>query len=434
MKHFIIMLFLGFGLLMPASVTLKKAVQDGIALSAAVQNGEIEVESAERRLRMARTRFLPEMNAGASWRFQSERMQLSIDPIVQSGSILFPGLEKTVGTLHNWDIHLGIRQPLYTGGVLSRRFDQAREQSVTETLRLASQRVARAGEIRAAFYSYRLVCRKRDSSLRLLERLELHARRLDALAAEDLVRRSDVLETRSRIAETRLKLESLHRAVAEAAVRFHELTGHQPGSIADPPEPRAFTQDEALAYFRSHHPRLGEFSARERWLGLEEKVAAGRYLPQAEGYAELHVGRPGIDMFNSDWQTYATAGIRLSVPVFHWHRGRMERGLVSAAANQLENRRGEYIRMVTHTLERLYVRQRGLEVQRREAEHLVDYAREDATIKSELVREKQISNIDFLSVQVDLERFRSNLDEIDFELTLTRIAVQRTIGYWEDRQ
>lgn len=434
MKQLIIMLLLGFGLFMPASVSLDKAVRDGLELSAGVRNKALDVQNADSRLRLARSGFLPELNAGASWRYQSRRMQLSIDPILQEGNILFPGLEKTVGTLHNWDIHLGIHQTLYSGGILSGRLAQAREQSITETLRLASQRLLRAGEIRAAFYASRLICRRRDSSLRLLERLELHARRLEALAAEDLVGRSDVLETRSRIAETRMQLEGLRRGVAEAGLRFHELTGHQVVEITPTREPRTFSRQEALAFFRAHHPRLEEFSARGRWLGQEEKVVAGRYLPQAVGYAELHLGRPGIDFFNSQWQTYASAGVRLSVPVFHWHRGRIERGLVSVAANQLKNRREEYIRAVAHTLDRLYVKQKGLEAQRREAEQLVDFAREDAQIKSELYAEKQVSNIDYLTAMVDLERFRTRLEEIDFERILTRIAIQRTIGYWEEKQ
>jgi len=434
MKHAMMLMLLIGGMLWPATVTLEQAVRDGLEIAAAVRNGRIDVESAERRLRLARSRFLPDLDAGGSWRFQSERMQLTIDPVVQAGQVVFPGLERTVGTMHNWDLYLGLTQPIYSGGMLSRRRDQAVVQVEEKSLHLMGARVERAAAIRTAFYTHALLAGRRDAARELEQRLKLHLRRLEALAAEEMVRRSDVLETRSRLVDTRLSVEELEQALAEAAIRFHELCGHSPGDVAVNKGPRAFTREEAAAFFRARHPGLAELDTRSRWLDLEEAVAASRYRPNMAAFAAFHLGRPGVDMFAAEWMAYATMGISLSMPVFHWHRQREERGLVRASARKLNNQRTELVRVVSHSLDRLYQRSAMLQRQVTELKKLVALKVEDTEIKQALYREKQISNLDYLAVLCERAQAQSRLEAARRNLTLTRIAVHRAIGYTEEEQ
>ena len=434
MKRLLILLMFAGWTVLPASVTLDKAVKDGLALDVDVNNGEIDMDSARKRLRLARSRFLPDLDAGGSWRYQSQRMHLVIDPVIQGGRMVFPGLERTIGTLHNWDLYLGVTQPLYTGGILSRRRDQAEVRVREESQRLRAARVSRSLEIRAAYYTHAMLLERRDSALRLAGRLEIHLRRLEALAAEELARRSDVLETRSRLVETRLTLEEMEQAVDEAANRFHELCGHAVDQVTASGHIRRFSRREAGDFFRSRHPQLEAMDNQKQWLQLEEAVAAGRYRPSLAGHASFHLGRPGIDMFSAEWMGYAAVGITFSMPVFHWHRGREERGLVRAEARKLDNRRRNLLRLVSYQLDRIY---RRLEMRARlveELEELVALTREDGRIKGDLVREKQIANLEYLAVLTDCERAESRLAAAHCDLTLTQLAVHRAIGYMEEEE
>ncbi|HDP95092.1 MAG TPA: TolC family protein [Candidatus Aminicenantes bacterium] len=434
MKIILMLMLLGGGMLSSATVTLEQAVRDGLELAASVRDGRIDVENAERRLRLARSRFLPDLDAGGSWRFQSERMQLAIDPIIQASQVLFPGLERTVGTKHNWDLYLGLTQPIYTGGILSRRRDQAEARVEEESLHLRSARVERASAIRAAYYTHAMLEQRRSVAQQLAERLELHLQRLEALAAEEMARRSDVLETRSRLVDTQLNVNELDQAVAEAVSRFHELCGHYPAEIFAAADPRAFSREEAETRFLSRHPGLAALKTRFQQLDLEEKAVAGKYRPSVAAFAAFHLGRPGVDMFAADWMGYAVLGVSFSMPVFHWGRGAEERGLVRASARKLDYRHEALLRNVAHALDRLFDRLAMLERQVDELKKLSGLTSEDIRLKQALYMEKQISNLDYLAVLCEQEQVLSRLEAARYNLKLTQVAVHRAIGYMEEEQ
>lgn len=434
MKQLLVFLLLGGSMLSSAVISLEQAVRDGLELAASVRNGRIDVENAERRLRLARSRFLPDLDAGGSWRFQSERMQLTIDPVFQAGQVLFPGLERTVGTLHNWDLYLRLNQPIYTGGTLSRRRDQAAVKVEEESLRLEAARVDQAAAIRAAYYTHAMLEQRRFVTQQLAERLELHLQRLEALAGEEMVQRSDVLETRSRLVDTRLSVAEFNQAVAEAASRFHELCGHFPGEITAAADPRTFSREEAETRFLNRHPGLAALKTGFRQLELEEEAVAGKYRPSVGAFAAVHLGRPGVDMFAADWMGYAVLGISFSMPVFHWGRGGEERGLVRASSRKLDHKHEELLRSVAHLLDRLFSRMAMLERQVVELQKLADLTAEDIRIKEALYREKQISNLDYLAVLCEQERAASRLEAARYNLKLTQIAVHRAIGFMEEQQ
>lgn len=434
MKTFLVLMFVGYGILTPAGMTLEQAVRDGLELAASIRNGRIDVENAERRLRLARSRFLPDLDAGGSWRYQSERMQLVIDPVIQNGSMMFPGLERTVGTRNNWDFYLGITQPIYTGGMLSRRRDQAAVQVDESSLRLQGERVKHAAAIRSAYFSHALLRGRLETARKLEERLELHLRRIEALAAEKMARRSDVLETRSRLVDARVSIQELEQALTETAISFHELCGHSPGEVTPGQDLRRFSREQAQAFFYSRHPGLEEMAKRSRWLELEEKTVVSRYRPSMAAFAAVHLGRPGIDMFSADWMGYAVLGVSLSMPVFHWNRSREERGLVQAMGQKLNNQRDDLVRGVSHALDRLFQRLDMLQSQVGELQKLVDLKTEDVELKQALYREQQISNLDYLAVLSEQAEAESRLEMTRSHLKLTHITVHRVIGYMQEEK
>ncbi len=428
-KIWIICLLIGFASSLHGKITLPEAVKKGLARSAAVQNQRLGVSASQSRRELARKQKLFSALFNGSYLYRSVTMELQLPDISAAPGVTIPGISREVGALHNFDLKLGITQPLYSGGILSSAVRKETVQAAAAESLLRLKQIEASGSIKTSYFSHLLLLQKKHSLHKLLKNLELHLKKIRDYYREELVRKSDLLETQQNIEEIRMQLADLERSIQEERIHFFRLCGLWPEEVEETYREKEQDLETALAYFKQHHPQLEALNQRLKLTEIQDKMVGGKYLPQVNGFAEVHYGRPGIDFFKNEWSLYFQGGLSFNLPIFNWNRKKQERAVVKIYAQQIENEKQDFILETGQRLEQLFAARNSLHQKQSYLEKIIGYAREDAQLKEQLYRENQIANIDYLTAVTTAEGYRSQKQEMRFQLELLKVSIHTVIGY-----
>ncbi len=422
-------------LALPAEVTLPQAVADAWALNGALNSQELEAQAAALAEQNALRRQRFAVHFGGSYRATTDTIQVTagdfpfpLGPQVPPGTVLL----STPGDA--LDLKLSLLQPLYTGGLLRSAVAAEAARGAAERELARWRRLQLAGRVKSSFFTFLMVRGKRDSLLSLLSRLEHHLKKVERLQAEELVRRSDLLEARARADEARLGLQDLEQQLQAEAVQFRSLCGHDPGEIVHWPGEAADAYDAAWAHFLAHHPLLRSLDERQGMAAAQRRAAAAAYLPQVGLFTEAHYGRPGQNYFRNAWTFYLQGGLSVSLPLFDWNGRRRGLELADIAARKLENQRGDFVRESEKELRQLYL---ALEAAGRKAvllQGLAANAAEDSRLKEGLYAEGQIDHSDLLAAMTGEEKYQAERDALAAQTELLKAAIDTLIGRCEEEE
>jgi outer membrane protein TolC len=258
--------------------------------------------------------------------------------------------------------------------------------------------------------------------------LNLHLGKLENLFSEELLKKTDLLETRAKVDETRLNLEDLEQLLKAEALNFKNLCGYSPLDIVGDTSENAEDYDQAWEYFKTHHPLLQSLTERARVFQVQKKSIAGSYLPQLSVFAELHYGRPGQNFFKNQWTFYVQGGMSVTMPVFNWNKSGRDKTLVDIAARQLENQRLDFVESSEKSLRQLYLLKEAFTNKLLLLDNLVGYAAEGAQMKEKLYEENQIDHTDYLAALTTHERYLVNREELLAQMEVLKVNIHALIG------
>lgn len=431
-KYCLIVLLLGV-LPLSGKISLPDAIKKGLNQDYNLKNQELAIKAIRSQQEIAAKRKRFSVNFNSSYLFKSMKMELELPDMTPLPGITIPGTNREVGALHNFDLNLGVAQPLYSGGILSSGVEKEEIREAVEESRLRLKQAETAGAIKTAYFNHHLLVQKRKSLEKLQRNLELHWTKLRDYFQEELIRKSDVLETRTKIEEVAMQLSDLDRAIAEQRILFHHLCNIEATEIDDTYREPEQNFEQASAFFSQHHPMLKALTHQLKLTEVQCKVISGKYRPQINGFAEVHYGKPGLDFFKNRWGLYFQGGISLSLPIFNWNLKREELAMADISARQIENRRQDFIKENQKRLKQLFSTLQALRTKLDHLERAIALAREDASLKEQLYRENQIDNIDYLSAVITAERYLSMKYELQFQLELVKVSINTVTGYMAER-
>lgn len=412
----------------PARIPLTTAIREGLKKDYAYQNAALDIEQASLQQQLSARNKLFHVDFDASYLYRSETMEIDFPSVDLPGLLTIPGRKIEAGVHHSYDLKLGLTQPLFTGGILTNtvKLDEVRQAMALNRKTLQKNEIA--GLIKSSFFQYQLLSSRKQSLLILENTLDLHRQRLRNLFNENLVRKSDLLETLSKIEEIQASITDVEQAIERERIHFHKLCGYYPEQIDAAYTEESLSPDEALSYFKQHHPVLKTLEHRTDMLSLQRKIASGKYLPHLSTFAELHYGRPGIDFFEKKWSFYFQGGIVLTIPVFDWNRLRTQKTLLDYEAQKLTNQKNEFVKDAAASLTTLYSSIEKLEDKKAHISQLIEYSREDAVLKEALYTEQQVPNVDFLAALLAREKNALLLREINIQIESIKVKINTLIG------
>ncbi len=387
---------------------------------------DVAAESALRRKRFS-------VQFSGSYRYTSDNVQVTAGDFPFSlGTEVPAGMVILTTPNDSIDLKFSLVQPIYTGGLLESvvRAERARGAAERELTRL--QRLELAGRVKASYFSHLALCRKRDSLNHFLASLDLHLRKVENLHAEELARKSDLLETRARVDETRLSLADLEQLIAAEAVQFSSLCGFEPQEIDFQPAPAPVAYAAAREYFLAGHPLLRSLDEKARLVRAQQRSLAAAYLPQVSAFAETHYGRPGQNYFLNRWTFYVQGGLSVTVPVFNWNQRGRDLELADIARRKLENQRADFVRESEKMLRQLYLSLESAGKKLALLDGLAANAAEDVRLKERLYEESQIDHADLLAAMSGEERYLSSRGELLAQMEMLKAGIDTLIGRCEE--
>jgi len=433
MKRILFFILLAAAFALPAKVTLSQAVANAWTISRGLDSQELEEKAAGiAGLTALRQKYFSVYFSG-SYRYSSDKVEVTasafpfpLGPNIPAGTVMLSAPNENI------DLKMSLVQPLYSGGLLSNavKMEAVRAASERDLTRL--KKIELAGKVKSSFFNYLLFGKKRDSLNAFLSSLELHLKKVENLYAEELVKRSDVLETRARADEVRLSLQDLEQLIAAEAVHFNSLCGYDPQDIDFRPAAleRSFAADRDR--FLAGHPLLRSLDEKMRLVRIQKRSVGAAYLPQVSAFAEAHYGRPGQNFFVDRWAFYFQGGLSVTMPVFNWSKGGRDRELADIAARKLENQRADFIRESEASLRQLYLAKESLEKKRVLLDGLVANAAEDIRLKDRLYEESQIDHTDLLAAMASQERYVSDREELLAQMEMLRANLDTLVGRTEE--
>jgi len=416
-----------------AKVPLSQAVIHAWELSPGLDSQRLEGDAAAIAGRTALRQKYFSVTFNGSYRYTSDKVQVTMSDFpFQFSPGIPPGAVVLSAPNDSIDLKISLLQPVYSGGILSNavRMESLREAAERDLTRL--KKIELAGRVKGSFFSHRLFCKKRDALNLMLDILKLHQGRLENFYREELVKKSDLLETRAKADEIRLNLEDLEQVIRSEALQFRTLCGYEPQDIETEASAAVESLPAAREFFLAHHPLLRSLDERARLIAIQKKSIAGSYLPQVSLAAELHYGRPGQNFFVDRWTTYVAGGINVSLPVFNWNKGGRDRSLADIAARKLQNQRLDFIRESEKSLQQMFFQKESLEKKLLLLDGLVANAGEDVGLKGKLYEENQIDNQDYLAALTSQERYISNREELLAQVELLKVGIHTLIGKCEE--
>jgi outer membrane protein TolC len=426
-----------FVLLLPPAppserIGLDQAVQDGLKKNLEYLNRSLDLESAALKKSRAGKSRLFQVDARASYAFQSETMTIQTPGVSLPGIGDIPGTSIEAGVHHSYDLSLRLSQPLYTGGVLSRTADLEAVGEAIARNQMELERDELTGRIKTSYFQFHLLENKQRTLESLHETLDRHRARLESLVSEGLARESDRLETLSRIEENRIALREIEDAVERERIHFRALSGHTPEEIEPGYRESGSDPEAALDRFISSHPVVKSLDDRLRAIALKERILEGSRHPQVAAFAEAHYGRPGIDFFTKEWMAYFQGGLAIDWKLFDWNRAKEDRAILEIESRRIGNQREQVIRDAEEALTQLFFTLDSLHRRLEHADRLLALAEKDSRLKSELYTEKLIPNVDYLTALHDRERHRIRKDEIIIQIELIKVNINTLTGHGKE--
>ncbi|MFW6140445.1 MAG: TolC family protein [Acidobacteriota bacterium] len=423
-----IFLFLFLSLNALEKISLEQAIEDGLKMSGSYKNRFLSQKQAAIKKDQSSKNKLFNLNFNAHYLYKSETITLEFPGTEIPGLISVPGQNIEAGLHHNYDLSLALNQPLFTGGVLSRMVEMEEVREAVEANQTELEKNYLVDTIKSAFFDFQILISQKQAALSLRKALQLHCQKLENLFEEGLIKKTDLLETKTSLEQTDLNLSDLNQAIDKVRIGFHRICGHYPEEIDLKYREEEAGKEQAMEYFKNNHPVLKTLQDQKRILEIQKKIALGKHLPSINGFAELHYGKPGINFFEKKWSVYFQGGVVVNIPVFDWNKGNGEQRILDLNIQKINNQRDDFIRETEKSLDQLYSAIESLNQKKENIENMIEYSKEDAELKKGLYEEKQIPNKDYLSALQAERKYKAMKNEISLQIEKINVKINTLIS------
>ncbi len=404
-----------------SNIPLEIAIKNAIKMDVNYRNQIIDEKSSQIKKRNAQMKKLFSINSNISYIFKSEKMKIE-----------FPGAIMYAGSKNNYDINLSLQQPIFSGNILSNLATLEEINLAIEKNKTLLKKIDIVFNVKSTYFKYILLLNKKKSLNYLIKNLNLHYRKIKNLYKEELVKKTDLLETERKIEELYINLEDLNSMITNESITFKKLCKMNINEIDKNYNENIRDYKSAFTEFKKSHPILKTIDEKIILLSYKGKIIKGEYLPQISGFAEIHYGKPGIDFFRNEWGSYFQAGVNVNLKIFNWNKQKRDLNIIKYSNQKIINEKEDFIFEGEKLLKQLYATKASIENKINILNKLIKISNEDTKLKKSLYEEQQISNIDYLESITKKERYISMKNEMKTHYELAELNINKVIGKYTE--
>ncbi len=414
-------------------LSLQQAVESAITGNPAVAASAAQAEAATARSKQAGGFRLPSIDLMEAFNYTDNPAEVFAFSLNQGRFDMeefFLSDPNHPGPLNTWFTRIEITQPIYTGGALSSRVDQAELMQDAASLDHQHSRERVAFDVATAFANATKGAEHRDVVERAYETTAAHVRLAEQYAEQGLIIDAEVLNARVHLAEVNeMMVEARANAdLALSALAFHMGIDQSTRYDLAPLPPTPATDQPLSEWVEGGVSQRRDLEARRQELGagqLEEKAARSGYLPEVgiKGRYELYDDR----IFGSNGHS----GSVMAVAKINLYRGGSDSARIEAARQDALSG-AENIRHFEEGI-RLEVRGAYQAVHTARTKHLtavqaVAAAREALRVREQRFKQGLDKMIDLLDAETAVRESELRELVVRYDLTLATYRLFFTSG------
>lgn len=286
-------------------VSLEECLGKAMEVWPGSKGTSIAAESGGLRQRSAQNTWYPRLSLGGQATWQSDVTEVSLP---------LPGMMLPEIPHDQYKLFMDVSQVLYDGGLSSSRakmellYAGADSVQVMVDGRKVKEMVI---ELYASVLYYRQL---EELSLTLLERLNKRLDVLQSSADNGVLAGTDILLFRAEVKKAEQALNDAVMAETSMLISLSILTGTELNRQTPFEKPLAVISlsDEVK------RPEFSLFMLQKDILNTSQSASSGALRPQFSAFAQGGYGRPALNMFSVDFDTYFLAGVRLNWNLYDW--------------------------------------------------------------------------------------------------------------------
>lgn len=417
-----------------ASIPLERAIKNGVRLNKNYKNQLLQEKILILEKKSAKMKKFFNIHSSGYYIFKSDQMEIVLPDMSPNPGIIIPGEKIKAGAIHNYDLKVSLIQPLFTGNIISNSLKIEEVKIAIEKNKTLLSKINIATAIKTSYFNYRLLINKKKSLNALINQLNLIYKKIQEFYREELVKKSDLIETQIKIQELRMNLEDLNNLIEKEKVNFKNLCNINIEDVGEDFREKVKNYRESLSYFKLFHPVIKSLNEKITLLSIKKRIVKGEYLPHVSGFAELHYGKPGIDFFKNEWSLYFQGGIKVDFGIFLWNKSNRDKQIIDFSIIKVKNQKEDFISNGEKILNQLFIAKKSTQNKLSIVKELIQISAEGIRIKEKLAEEQQISNIDFLASLTKKERYISIKNEVQFQLELVKLSINKIIGKFQEER
>lgn len=320
----VFMLMLGLLVARPDTLTLQQSYQ-GLRQNYPLIN-KIELEQKITRLNEANTHtgFFPQVSLNGMTSYQSDVTQVPFTA---------PGSAPAEFSKDHYKLSVDVEQPIYNGGAVGIRESLDKVQGTLGEQSVEVDMHQLRGQVDQVYFSI-LALKNKEASVKLV-RKDLQ-KRLDVIQSRvenGVVTPGAAYTLRAELLKTEQSLTEIRSNIQAAADVLSELTGRN----VDASTPLALPEpsSEPGGSLPEQRPEYSVFATRKQSLELQKDLVAARQKPRLAAFGTAAYGRPGLNAFSDDLQSYYIVGLRAQWNFWNWFNGRREKETLSLQQQKL---------------------------------------------------------------------------------------------------
>jgi len=277
------------------AMTLEEAIARAIEANSEMVMAKYDADATHLDVKSAFTGFLPRITADASYTRLDE---VPVIVMPEEFAAFMPEGGIAMGDDDNYNVTLGVQQPIFMGGKIYYGYKAARAGAEIEKFNYNSTCNSVATDVAGAFFGVVKAELFRNSMLDARERMDAHQRVIEAMYEQGLISRNDLLKTRVASSEIDLMLIQSDNAVNAARLGLNFLLNYPSDSIialdpdttvAETPLPNLRDGIESAMIYRPDI-RMMESAVDAANAGVA--ISRGLFLPDIVGVFNYSYQRP----------------------------------------------------------------------------------------------------------------------------------------------
>lgn len=321
----------------PDTLTLDEARELALRHNPASEQVGIQQNITELNLQNLNSGWYPDFSLRGSAQYQSDVTEVDIEAPVPGADIDIPSQPHD-----RYEIGLNLEQRIYDGGITGIRKEIERRNRETRLQEVEAEQHRLRERVESVYFSV-LRLRAQQASLDLLrEDIESRKAEIEVARREGAVPASavDVLSAELiELRQKRLELDARHQSAINVLQELIEMPLDAQVEFVLP-EPEAAGEE---LYF-GERPEMALFQAQRDQLESRQRLTATSLRPSVSVFGQAAYSRPGLNLFEDEFQPWFIAGIRARWSIWDWGDQSRQQEVLALQQNMVDTREKEFLR------------------------------------------------------------------------------------------